>query len=1312
MSPSDAEDDRPRRKKRGPTLVALPRAVREGMELELYGEGWPDCPIELTTARRRAVALTRIVTGYPVPGGLRPDASGTFRVAIDTMGLDAGTRQITARSAHRTLEAVAVVRIRILPQPSPVEGRRDEEPREGGRDDVHKPFWRDRHFLDRRFGHLGRVPEGTRKVQIDEVRRLRAERDLRRADRPPPLSTGGEGVFAQPDPAVCNWTPVGAGPVVTSSGQGWAGRTLSIAIDSTATNVVYVGTANGGVWKTTNGGDTWTPKSDYQMSLAIGALAIDPNNNMRVFAGTGEYNNVGVGTYYGNGLLRSTNGGDTWTELAGATFERDEISRIKFDPTDATSQKMFLTSNTGVYESPNGGDTWTSLRAGSASDLVVFEPGAPNTITLIAAFRGSGLWTATRTGATWSAWTQLTDSDFPTSFGRIALAQSVAQPKTIFALFAGLASDLAGLVKTTDGGSLWTPVDVRLDTSISRTTSTTSGHAHTVAVPASDMTAASAAHTYTTSSAGTPAHTHQVSLTAAQFTQLQGGTTLTVNTDPDATGHQHSVTLGTTNQSWYNLHVAVHPTDSNTIFIGEVQLWRTTAGGGAFTRLTGLHVDHHAFAFDPVTPATVWACSDGGVFKSTNTGGTWVDRNRDLGTLQYISVAQHPQWESVLIGGTQDNGTHRYSGTPAWELSIGGDGGFTAIDSGLPTRMYHEFTYSAFQRSDSAGAPGSWVYKNAGITGGAEFYAPFTLDPSNANTCYFGGAELWRSANNADAWTVITSGVNGNITAIAVHPSNSNLLYIGTTAGNVYRLQKTGASWNVAGVTRTDLTGAPLPAGVYISDLAVDSSGTVWVTVGSVLWSEFGDTFANDHVYRRTTAATVWESRSMGLAAANPINTIVIDPADDNRLFCGGDLGVWRTNTAGGLWEAWDQGLPNVPVYHLEIHAPRRLVRAATHGRSIWERPIDVASCALVDLYVRDNVLDSGRVQPSPSGQPHPFDPSVNVYWWQSADIKVDALEPVYQTTSPIDNYVDFEFGIDHRTARRNRVNRFYVQVHNRGVSKATNVQVRAFFADASAGLPNLPADFWSSGKPFTGTPATTDWTPIGPTRSIPVLEPAEPGLVEWDWTVPGSAAQHSCLLAVVTCTEDPISAAGIFQLATLVPQKKHATLKNLHVDNPVPGSMQPEGSFMLGLGNESEEDAEYELVIDWGSLPDRTRLFLVFEKPARWTVFDFEDQDAEGLRPAEWDGKIFPRRFTDRCGGVHRFDLERVAELRPPKRRMTTLNGIRIPGSSSVTLGINVLVPKLTADVQFDVIQTRRKKIVGGSTYRLRPPQRVKEGS
>ncbi len=214
-----------------------------------------------------------------------------------------------------------------------------------------------------------------------------------------------------------------------------------------------------------------------------------------------------------------------------------------------------------------------------------------------------------------------------------------------------------------------------------------------------------------------------------------------------------------------------------------------------------------------------------------------------------------------------------------------------------------------------------------------------------------------------------------------------------------------------------------------------------------------------------------------------------------------------------------------------------------------------------VNIFVRDNVMDTGRLTPSPLGVPAAFEDPLQqvalgdqVQWWQCADVKIDALQgsPLsFQMNVADVDYVAFESKLAHRNPQRSRVNRVYVQVHNRGIQPAASVTVKIFYADASAGspagLPNLPSDFWTA---FPGNSVdTSHWKPIGAAKVIASLLPTVPTVLEWDWNTPTSAASNSCLLVVTDCPSDPILAASKgFNVDALVSNEKRVGLKNLHV--------------------------------------------------------------------------------------------------------------------------------------------------------------------
>jgi len=1299
-----------------------PPVVPAGLSFLVRGTGWAAYPLSIKIDGRTARAQ-RILLGSPVERGFRPAPNGEFLLELSTREFELGRHEIRIVSLCDASQEGARERLEIISSTQRTPARKGETEDRRRRRHVKEdggggPLMRRSDWFARRFGHLGFIPDGVRIVQLESVRELRKRH--RKMDAPLPAP-------GQPNPTGCNWTPVGPGPAIVNATTSFAGRVISIAFDETNPNTIYIGSANGGVWKSTNRGMTWSPKSDYQNSLAIGALAIDPNNNQRIFAGTGQYGGA-VGTFYGNGILYSSNGGDTWTELATTTFQRDEISKILFDPTDASSQRMFASSSQGVWESLNAGVHWTLLRAGSASDLVLIT--TAGNVQLIAGFNGSGIFTSTRTGTTWSTWTQYASANFPSLFGRIVLGQSRSDPLRIYAAFSD-GGNIAGMAKTIDGGGTWNRVTPPLHANVSAT-STQSGatpHTHDVTLSSAAMGAGTLVYTSTGPSAG-PAHTHTVTLTAAQLAQLRDGISSVNITSSTDSGHSHSFTLNRrrSGQTWYNFHITPHPTDPNTVYYGEVSLWKTTTGDGPWSELPILHTDNHAFAFAPDDANQVWSVGDGGVYMSPSAGASFQHRNRDLQTLEYISIAQHPQWETIMIGGTQDNGTHRFLGSPAWEFVDGGDGGWTAIDASNPSRMYHEYIRHHFYRSDTGGGLGSWMYKPVATATSSptssQFYAPFVLDPTDQNVCYFGGDQLWRSANNSDTWAPVTSSIVGIITAIAVHPTDADKVYVGTSDGRVYLVEKTGATWAIPDVTTTNITAPALPVGASISDLAIDTAGNIWVSFSAVLWSESNGEFTNDHIYLLAAGSSSWANRSTGLAQANPVNSIVIDPTDNNRLFCGCDIGVFRTDNAGMSWAPWDEGLPNTAVFDLQIHGPRRLLRAATHGRSVWEKRIDATSCPTVDLYMRDNILDSGRVQPTPAA-PHPFDPSVWEGHWKSQDIKVDAPEPNFQTTNAVDNFVDFAT-LQHRTARRGRNNRFYVQVHNRGVNVAHNVRVRAFFAPTSPGLPPLPADFWTGGRPFSGTPSGPNWTPIGATISLGDLEPGEPGIAQWEWMIPLSAPQHSCLLAVATCAEDSITGVGELNPDLLVLNSKHVTLKNLVVENAVAGTaMEPQQAMTTEIHPQSREDKIATLQILWGKLPPGTKLFLAFcYGPDQTPVIDGARAEwkARGIEVSDACAKLFPSAIPDACGHPRKLDRKRVLVATRDKRRATPIPGIRFHDGEPVRMSINLVLPKdAKGTFEFDLVRVTSGTISGGVTYaicvegeapRIRPKKSAKKST
>ncbi|HKG90363.1 MAG TPA: hypothetical protein VKA84_00650, partial [Gemmatimonadaceae bacterium] len=469
--------------------------------------------------------------------------------------------------------------------------------------------------------------------------------------------------------------------------------------------------------------------------------------------------------------------------------------------------------------------------------------------------------------------------------------------------------------------------------------------------------------------------------------------------------------------------------------------------------------------------------------------------------------------------------------------------------------------------------------------------------------------------------------------------------------------------------------------------------------------------FGTGHVWRGVVpsggGATTWTNVS-GAGGAGPlpdipVNALAIDPASPNTYYVGTDVGVFRTTNAGATWAPMSQGLPNCAVFDLRLHAPTRLLRAATHGRGLWERRLDVPSVSAADLYVRDHLMATGRVLPSPSGVAAAFEDLLQhlalgdpCFWWQCADIKVDALEgaiPTYGIPAVADvDYVAFESRLEHRNAQRGSVNRVYVQVHNRGFAAAAGVTVKLLYADASAGLPPLPADFWTA---FPGNAASTAvWHPIGAAKVIPTLSATEPVVLEWDWSTPPSAADHSCLLAVMDCPADPIpSASKVLDVNALVRNEKRVGLKNLHVVNAPPATIfwsllrffasSQTASQVIRFLPSAARGWSVGVLLPAGAAPAAGVTGLTTQKPTAAQLKAFKTRFGE--QAAAFDTTRLYVLGDLRQGG-------QLAQIKVPKAGLTAALVFVAPDATTATTATLTVLQEDAAKV-----------VVGGNTYALR---------
>jgi len=1072
----------------------------------------------------------------------------------------------------------------------------------------------------------------------------------------------GDAAAPPTPPAVgsSNWTPLG--PLAIPNGQTYSGarvlvsgRVTCIAIDPAAPDTIYLGTAQGGVWKSTDNGGSWAPKTDNEVSLAIGALALDPNSPQIVYAGTGEGNFSGD-SYYGLGILKSLDGGTTWTNLAATTFLGTRFCRLIVDSSSGTpAMRLFAATQKGLYRSLDGGTTWTLLTSGLPANAMATDAALdPATNTLYAAFWNKGIYKSTNANAATPTFTQLTTglpvatAAIPNGVTRIALGLSPSNPSTLFALMAN--NDTTQYLP-----HVGAPYNYAID---------------------------------------------------KFYVTTNGGTSWTAISLPGP------VTDGIGGQGFYNLAVTVDPSTPDIVYLSATSLWKAVKSGSVWT-LTDIggpfHPDNHVIAFRPGDHLKIWAGSDGGIYKSADGGTTWDDSiNKGLCIAQFEFIDQHPNSPAVVFGGTQDNGTEQYRGSPVFTHADDGDGGFVIVNQTDPTHVVSTYFNPSPKLSVQGGKFGTWISVANGIGGtNTLFYPPMAACRTNANALALGTTLVnIDAAEGTGGWPATTQvslpGMALKERVSALSYVNANLIYAGTELGKVYKLVF------ATGWTATLISAAPLPAGLtrYITDLSplpANSSTVVAVMSG----------FGTGHVWRGvvpTSGVATWTDIS-GALPDIPVNALVIDPTNGARMFIGTDIGVFETMNSGGSWSlisGSSTGLPNCAVFDLRLHEATRILRAATHGRGLWEKPIDAPSTPAVDIYVRDHVMDTAREFPPQYGIPAAFEDPLRYvglgdpqYFWMCADIKIDALEgavPSYQMPITDVDYVAFEAKLQHRQPQRTKVNRVYVQIHNRGFQPAANVKVKILWADASAGLPNLPSDFWTA---FPGNSTnTTQWQPIGTTQTVASFTPGIPLVLEWDWTPPATAADHSCMLVVMDSTSDPIPAASkVFDIGTLVGTEKRVGWKNLHLIDPVPAPPPGGLSAILNFHLKGGTQQTIQLVPHGKKSP---KVSLIFAKKAIPAKPKLAGLTAKA--PSQTLLKALIRQYGEK--EMANFDTTTAFALQSDGR----------PGSLSAALGdkaIRAIVAIEGAEAgdggaAFSVVQMAGEKVVGGSTFAMKATRKL----
>ncbi len=672
------------------------------------------------------------------------------------------------------------------------------------------------------------------------------------------------------------------GPASSNFG-GWsfgkvAGRVPALAKDWVR-NILYAGSASGGVWKSTNDGASWTPIFDTAGTQTVGALAVDPLQPDTLWVGTGENTTYWCEDYFGIGLLRSADGGATWEPRngtgAGTLEDLSVFCAVLVDPRSSSSLVVGgMTRNCvngsylpgGVYTTADAGVTWTKRLSGYVTS-VVRDPRLPDT--LWAGLYYGGLYKSPDNGATWQ---QQTANGIPaaTCQGRVEVAVAPSNSDAVYALFeynAATGHRHAEFWRTADGGATWAEKSNGTNACDGQC-----GYNMTLAVHPGDP-----------------------------LTVYRGTIQLFKTTTGGAGGPMKP--------AWTNL----------------------TGDWGPAQKV---HQDTHVVLVNPADGNELYVGCDGGVWKSADGGASFTNLNANLNLTQFYAVGIHPQSDDVLVGGAQDNSSLARTASDTWDVQdVTGDGFVGLIDPVVPSVTYITSypwgNYPSVYRSTSGVlGPFSGPITGAGSgiapTARIEWVTPYDQDPKTSGTLFLGTYRMYKSTDRGSSWSPVgpadmTSG-SGDIYTVDVCRTDGNYVYAGTSDGRIWQSVDGGANWNAVS--------AGLPARV-VNDIDADPANPA---AAFCVVSGFG----TPHLYELSGGA--WVPRGGGLPDA-PANAVLA--LSSSELYVGTDVGIFSSADRGQTFVPFNTGLPQgLVVTDLQYNAATRTITAGTYGRGAWQRTL------------------------------------------------------------------------------------------------------------------------------------------------------------------------------------------------------------------------------------------------------------------------------------------------------------------------------------------------------------------------------------
>lgn len=697
------------------------------------------------------------------------------------------------------------------------------------------------------------------------------------------------------------------------------GRFNALASPSSDPSIIYAGACNGGIFKTEDDGSTWDPIFDDYAYLAIGDIAIDPSNENVLYVGTGD-KNFGGGSYLGNGIYKSTDAGDSWSNIGLTNV--GIITKVQVDPLN--SDRIFAstlgntfekTTERGLYRTIDGGATWENILFLSDSSGVadfVLDPSDPNIIyatgfnRINLPFQGkvsgpdAGIYKSIDGG---DSWVELTTGLPSTEESRIGLAIAPSTPSTLYAVYVdGTTLDVKDVYKTTDSGSNWSALNV---------------HA--------------------------------------------GGLEI------DAMG----------GFGWYFGQIHINPFNENQLTIQGVEMFKSEDGGSSWTKNVPdwwtyeVHADKHDILYRSATEYII--ATDGGLYKTSNNGVSWSDIE-NIPVTQFYHITVNPFIDGLYAGGAQDNGSTSGNATSlnSWDRLLGGDGFRVTYDASTPTAVFYETQNGGLYYENSSTGEFEVISPSGIVSDRFNWDMPYVYN-ENTQELFVGGSSVWKmDAPPYSSYSAIsldlTDAADGDfigslsqhtITELALPHNNDDIIYVGTKDGKMWRGERSSGLWDFI-----DISGG-LP-NRYVSGIrcSPEQENVVYVTYSGYKYNDF-----TSYIYKSEDFGETWMDISGDLPTAT-VNDIAIAPYEnDELLFAALDGGVYFSSNSGINWDYVGINLPFATISELAFDIPNKKLIAGTFSRSVWSYDVSWIDGLNQVSSTNNETLEFLQIYPNPASE-------------------------------------------------------------------------------------------------------------------------------------------------------------------------------------------------------------------------------------------------------------------------------------------------------------------------------------------------------